>query len=229
MNLIILMPKKPIDYVYDKGFVYSIRDQDDQVLYVGSTVNFKSRKRHHKDNFLYPSLKEYYYQTYEVMRSISSNFDDFIFKIEETCHKVTKLDLKAPENKHKKILNPIGNTQEIRPEIQIHSSDDKNAYKRELYKLPDYKEKIKQYRDENYKNNKEKILERNKQYRDSNKEEIKQHQKQFREQNKEKIKQQKSRPWNCQICNCNVAIDGKARHCKTKKHLENSKIICNSV
>lgn len=140
---VLLMPKKPIDYIYEKGYIYSIRDQENRVLYVGSTVNFNNRKYKHKTRCYNPNDKKKDYAVYQLMRSISSNFDDFIFKIEETCENITILDLKAPENKHKQLLNPIGNTHMIRPEINVHNSIDSNAYHRELMKQKDMKQKEK--------------------------------------------------------------------------------------
>ena len=153
-----------IDQVYERGWIYSIR-YGSQVLYVGSTIDYDDRKRHHHDSFSYEKDKHYNYKIYQIMRSISNNFDDFEFKIEDILVNIIKLDLKRPEDYYMNELKPIGNTEKVRPQIQIHSSVDKKAYARELYKIPENKEKIKQYQEDNKESKKEYL----KQYKDKNK------------------------------------------------------------
>ena len=74
----------------------------------------------------------------------------------------------------------------------------------------DNKEKLKQKKQQYYEVNKEYI----KQYRDDNKEYIKEYRKEYREINKAKIKETMS-------CECGSIFrkDAKARHYKTKKHI----------
>jgi hypothetical protein len=57
-----------------------------------------------------------------------------------------------------------------------------------------------------------------KQYYIDNKEEINEYKKTYREINKDKIKEQKSVPFKCDCGSC-FRIDDKARHERTKKHL----------
>jgi len=133
-----------IDKIYEKGYIYSIRFND-QIIYVGSTVNFDGRKKDHKSRYSNPNDKEHNQKKYQIMRSLSKNFDDFEFRLEDVLANIIRLDLKEPENYYKNLLQPIGNTDNIRPEIQIHKSVDLKAYRHELRNIPENKEKIKQH------------------------------------------------------------------------------------
>lgn len=201
------MPKKPIDYVYEKGYVYSIRDPDGQVLYVGSTVNFQQRKWDHKKRFTDEKRYGYNCKIYRLLRSISTNFDDFIWKIEETCENVTHLDLKVPENNHKKNLNPIGNDKNIRDEIMVNETTNRKEYRKQLNMIPEIHEK--------------KRCE-NKKWRDQNKNEIKKKMQKYYLKNKNTLNLRKSEKINCEFCNKLICRSYKSEHikkyCKNPKH-----------
>ena len=73
----------------------------------------------------------------------------------------------------------------------------------------------KQYREDN----KEKIATQHKQYVSNNKEKITTYQKQYREDNKERISDLKKTQIKCE-CGLYYTLSNKARHEKTKKHIE---------
>lgn len=133
------------DKVYERGWIYSIRYRS-HILYVGSTIDFEDRKRQHKYRCYNLNNPKSNYKIYKIMRSFSNNFDDFEFKIEDILVNIIILDLKKPEDYYMDLLKPIGNDRKVRPEIQIHRSDDMLAYQRDFKNLPDNKEKIKQHR-----------------------------------------------------------------------------------
>lgn len=160
------MPIKDLDEIHEQGWIYSIRfKKDDQIIYVGHSFNLYNRIKSHKSDCYNPDNKKYNQKNYQIMRSLSNNFDDFYFYIEEEVFNITRLDIKYFEDKHKQLLNPCGNTDNIRPEIMIHKSIDPNAYNRELRRI--------------------------------------------------------HHDWYCQFCDSISSRDHKARHERTKKHIEN--------
>lgn len=72
-----------------------------------------------------------------------------------------------------------------------------------------------------YRKNKVKITEYKMEYVKENVEKVHDYQQQYRANNKEQIRKYKSQPYNCEICNCVLTLDGKARHEKSKSHKEN--------
>ena len=63
------------------------------------------------------------------------------------------------------------------------------------------------------------IIKQNKKYYKENKEQILEHNKKYREKNREKIRQHYNEKITC-VCGSTVARCGKARHEKSKKHLD---------
>ena len=91
----------------------------------------------------------------------------------------------------------------------------------------------KEWNKEYYIQNKETIDKKNKEYRETHKEKLSVYHKQYREEhiehkkevdkayrdaNKEKIKERKTQPFLCE-CGCTINWDEKARHRKSKKHI----------
>jgi len=61
------MPRVEIDY--SKISIYMIQHiEDKSLIYVGSTVNFRCRKNHHKSNCYNEKGKEYNYKVYTMIR-----------------------------------------------------------------------------------------------------------------------------------------------------------------
>ena len=88
-----------------------------------------------------------------------------------------------------------------------------NAYRTE--------EQQKEYKKEHYEKNKEIYKERGNKYYEDNKDQVKINVASYREKNKDKIKENKSKIYNCKICDCNILCAIKKRHERTKKHLAN--------
>ena len=66
--------------------------------------------------------------------------------------------------------------------------------------------------------NKEHLSECSKQYREEHKEQKKETNRAYREADKEKIKERKTKPFVCE-CGCTIKWDGRARHIKSKNHI----------
>jgi hypothetical protein len=78
-----------------------------------------------------------------------------------------------------------------------------------------------------YLDNKEALIEYSRQYRKDNKEKIAEQKKEYRQNNKLHIKYHNKAPCECE-CGSIFRLDGKAKHCRTKKHIEyiNNAQIC---
>jgi hypothetical protein len=79
------------------------------------------------------------------------------------------------------------------------------------------KKKHKKYNEDN----KQYLLEKRRINYETNKEVIHEKIKEYREANKDKIKENYKKKYTCMSCNCEVLVNGKNRHEKNKKHMDN--------
>jgi len=188
------MPKISIDY--SNCSIYKIEHiEDETLIYVGHTTNFKQRKAQHKKCCNNEKSKEFNFKLYAMIRE-NGGFSMFkMIEVEKyPCNDRREADkrenevmkeLKASMNKNRSFI-----TNEERLEkgkIYKEENKEKILKKKKEYR-EENKDKIKQYYEENkdkakqyYEENKDKI----KQYREDNKDKAKQ----YYEENKDKIKQ----------------------------------------
>jgi hypothetical protein len=150
------MPKVPIDY--SKGFIYKLCCLDVNVkeIYIGSSTNFKQRKKNHKSGCNNEKNKSYNSYKYKFIRDNGgwSNWT-MIELYKYPCN--DKRELECEENRVMIELQSQLNsnkaylTEEERLEYQKH------------YDL-DHKEKITEYQNQYYLDHKEKLVEYQKQY-----------------------------------------------------------------
>jgi hypothetical protein len=177
------MPKIPIDY--SNCCIYKIEHiENDTLIYVRHTTNFKQRKAQHKKKCNNDKSKEFNFKLYTMIRE-NGGFE--IFKMIEVekypCNDRREAEkredelmkeLKATMNKNRSFI-----TEEEKKQYYEENKEKFKLYNKEYNE--ENKEKIKQY----YKENKEKIKDKIKEYHEKNKDKIKQNYK----ENKEKIKQ----------------------------------------
>ena len=84
---------------YSKSVIYTIRSKDN--IYVGSTVNFRSRKNEHKSCITNEKRKEYNYKLYKTIRRNDSEWDMQPHSI-FPC--VSKLELTIEEERVRQLL-----------------------------------------------------------------------------------------------------------------------------
>ena len=181
------------------GSVYKIICKDENItdIYVGSSCDFKSRLSCHKSDCYNVKSNNYNSKVYQFIRE-NGDWDNWnmIKIIDIDCE--DKNELKYYEQLYISSLNPKLNC--------------RNSYTTE--------EDRKEYRKEQYQQNKDKIKERNKEYRENNKDKEKQRHKEHREKNKDKLKEKASVKINCE-CGAIISRGFKSEHIKTKKHLNN--------
>jgi len=144
---------------FSKGLIYKLccKDPNIKEIYVGSTVNFRLRKRKHKDDCNIPTNKEYNYKKSKFIRD-HGGWENWEMILIEYYSATDNLDLRKRERYWFDELN--SNLNMKKPYI---SKEERNEYLNEKHKI--YK-----------KNNREKVLERQKRWRKNNPEHNKQYQ-----------------------------------------------------
>ena len=182
---------------YSKGLIYKLccKDVNIKDIYVGSSINFKQRKKAHKEKCNNINQKAYNNYKYQFIRNNGGfqNWDMIEIK-KYPCNE--KRQLATEEDKIMRELNATLNTNK-----PILDKELRNQKKKE-YHIKN-KVKLNKISNEYYEKNKVKQLSKSNEYYEKNKVII-------LEKNKQKT----------YTCDCGSVIrkDGKANHIKTNKH-----------
>jgi hypothetical protein len=159
------MPKIPIDY--SNCSIYKIEHiEDESLIYVGHTTNFKQRKAQHKQRCNNEKSKEFNFKLYTMMRE-NGGFE--MFKMIE-IEKYKCNDRREADKRENEVMK------------ELKASMNKN---RSFITNEERLEKGKIYKEEN----KDKIKETVKEYKEKHKDNIKQYYEEYKEKHKDKIKQ----------------------------------------
>ena len=186
---------------YDNGFIYTIYHQYN-LIYVGSTTNFKGRLSRHKSNCYKLNNEAYNRPIYQYIRS-NGDWNKIEFKIIDVYYNITKQLLNKIEGDYIKYFN-FDNLFNC-----IIAGRTKEEYRED--NIDRLKIKEKKYRDDN--------KDKYKKWCQDNIDKIKIYSKKYHQDNKAQIKAQKSKPWTCVICNKTISTNHKARHLKTPLHI----------
>ena len=210
---------------YKKGLIYTIRSPHTDNIYIGSTCQRLSKRLYvHKCNFRqYKNGAIKYMTSYKILE-----YGDEYMELLESYPCNSKIEL------HKREGELIRQYKDVCVNICV-AGRTKKQYKMEN------KEKIKQYQIENkekinarekirYHNNLEKERERSRNYRERNIEQSLARSRKYYLENKELVSQTSKLRWieqkdklsekhNCE-CGDHYTLQHKARHEKTKKHLD---------
>jgi hypothetical protein len=231
---------------YSKMIIYKIQHQDDEnLIYIGSTTNFTKRKHLHKYCSLKPNYRDYNIKLYKMIRD-NGGWESFRMIEVKPYPCENKREAEKEEDRIMlEMKATMNNNRACRSETQ-YKIDNKEIIaekNKEYYNLN--KEQKAKYKREYNILNKEKIAEKNKEYRILNKERIKEYTKEYiilnkekkREYNilnKEKItnykkeyyihnkeiyKEKGSKKINCE-CGSVVCSFSLSNHKQTKKHLQ---------
>jgi len=139
---------------------YSINQIDnDEIVYIGSTIDYKRRMRHHKSRCKNENDKEYNKPLYIYIRE-QGGFNNFIFDIIDEVECDNKNEALAIENKYINEYKPKSNVAKPGALLEAGSRKEYDKLYREANK-DKMKEYMKQYREAN----KQKKSEYDKQYR----------------------------------------------------------------
>ena len=194
------MPRVPIDY--SKAFIYKLccKDKSIEECYIGSSTNWKQRKRLHKSNCNNPNQKSYNQKKYVFIRENGGweNWEMVLI-----------------------YYYPCNNSMELKAEEERVRQENHNNLN--MYRAYQTKEELKEYHKQYYIENKDKRLEYHKQYHINNRESISEYQKQYQKQykinNRDKLLQKAKQKITCD-CGCIIKKANIAKHKKTNKHKE---------
>ena len=188
---------------FSKTVIYKIQHEDDESLvYVGSTTNFTKRKCSHKRNCNNPNGKEFNIKLYQMIRD-NGGWDCFrMIQIKEfPC--INKRQAEAEEDRF---------MMELKANMNDHRASRSHA---EWY--IDNRDKILEYNKQIYNDNRNKILEKQKQIYNENRDKIIERVKQNYNENRDKINRNRKQKMTCE-CGCVVNKGDISKHRKTKKH-----------
>jgi len=231
---------------YNNSIIYIIKCKDKTIkdCYIGSTINFKNRKKIHKSVCNNENSKSFNSKVYKFIRD-NGGFNNFEIKKMITHNCNNKQELLKLEGEYIKLYKPSLNIKiegRTRKEYRENNKLQIKGKKKEYYeknkdkinnKKKEYRELNKEYQKEYYEKNKLEINEKKKIYYQNNKDKIKEKDKQYRENNKDILKEKNKIYYqnnkdilNEKItCECGsiVGKSGIPRHKKTKKHINHLK------
>ena len=94
--------------LYENSIIYKLvhkNDQDNENIYVGSTTNFRGRKREHKRSCNEEKKKEYNYKVYQFIRE-NGGWDEWEMVAIETYPCENKREIEIRERFHIETLKP---------------------------------------------------------------------------------------------------------------------------
>ena len=183
---------------YQQSIIYKLCCKDVYItdIYIGSTTNFKQRKRAHKSACNSENHKNYHYNVYKYIRC-NGGFDNWDMIQIEQYEATDKRDLESRERYYietlKSKLNRQIPTRTIKEYREVNK--DRKSITDKLYQEKN-KEKLRQQSKEYRERNKDEIKDKKKIYYEKNKDEINQQKKQYREKNKDVI----NRKSKCPLC-----------------------------
>jgi hypothetical protein len=214
------MPKKPIDY--SNALIYSIICKTDEtLLYIGSTTNFRQRKKNHKNVCNNENSVHHNLQVYVMMRA-NGGWDNFNMTPVKEYSCENKIQLVIEEERIRKEMNANLNTHRAYLSLEERREDRKKYQEVNAAKIAEngkkYYEanaaKISEYGKKYYEANTAKIAENNKKYYEANTAKIAEDQKKYYEANTAKIAENRKK---YQKANAAKINERKRRYYQEKK------------
>ena len=199
-----------------KYFIYKLCCDDCNDVYVGSTINFKDRKKTHKSRCKNEKDPSHNYKVYKIIRE-HGGWDNWKMVCIEECDETITTEREAEEREEEwiKKLNAELNSQRAFKTNKDKSNDDKTYYQKN-------KEEIKAKRKEEYWADPQKDHDRCRKYRENNPDKVAEANKKKNEKWHETKDVLNAKRREVIECGCGVkhTIGVTARHIRTKKHQE---------
>jgi len=187
---------------YSKSIIYTIRSRDS--VYVGSTIDFRSRKYQHKCAIHNENSISYNLKLYKTIRENDGEWDMQPYS-KYPCK--DKFELTIEEERIRQLLKADMNSK------SCGTGCSRNEYSKQYYKQ--YYEKNKdRYLKQYYEPNKDELNKKMKQYYEQNKDKISEKKKQYYQLNKDEL----NKKITCE-CGCIVTKRSLTQHHKSKKHI----------
>ena len=196
---------------YNNSKIYKLINTIDDTFYIGSTTApLSKRLSWHKQNSKKENLKNI--KVYQHLNIIG--FENVKIVLINEFYLNNREELLRSENDYIEMYKNDPNC--LNSYRAFLSEEEHNQYMKKYRE--DNKEKIIHLNKELYTRKREYILQQKKQYYIENMEHVKKLNNQNRIRNAEKIKQRKTSEYTCE-CGSIIQIDGKAKHQRTKKHI----------
>ena len=208
--------KKDYKKDYSKAVIYIIITDDG--LYVGSTCDFKERKRNHKSRIYNEKCGKYNLKLYKNIRENDGEYRIEVYKL-FPCENNDELR----QEEERIMLELDANLNTVRAYLTEEEIEKYNKYYYEKNK-DEALVKAKLY----YENNRDEVNAKKKLYYENNRVEINAKNKLYYENNRDEISVRLSEKITCE-CGCDSTRRHITRHRKSKKHLNRMKEIddCN--
>ena len=184
------------------------------LVYVGSTANFYTRRKCHKTCCNNPNDKHHNYKKYIVIRE-NGGWDNFNMVIVDEPKQITLIKSRMIEEEWRVKLN--ANLNSIKCFTTDEEKKEQQKYVKERYEKN--KDVIIKQRKGYYEKNKDTICEQKKGYREKNKDIIRTKEREHYEANKEIVLEKAKEKVTC-VCGCVINKCHLARHKQSKKHLD---------
>lgn len=194
---------------YQNSKIYIIRNNDNNLIYVGATTELYLCKRFEKHKTQKCSIGNYINDPLN-----NSKWEDWYIELYENCSCNNKNELNKKEGEIQRLFKNDNNYVLINKKITNKSKQEHNKEYRERYK-DTIKEQRKQYRI----NNAEKLKDIAKVYYEKNADKLRQHSKKYREHYKDTIKERQKEKITCE-CGCEICKIYLSTHKKSQKHLK---------
>jgi hypothetical protein len=203
---------------YQNGKVYKIINENNEIVYIGSTVQTLSqryqRHDHNKPNHKIILIENYSCNSREELCMREQQLIEEHSNLLNKCRAyISKEDRKKYETKY------YQNNKEHYKEY--HKVYDKKWYENNKEYKKKYREDNKEHYKEYRKNNKKLLKQKTKEYCEKNKELLKQKAKEYYQNNKNDILEKRKEKIKCEFCNCEIQKNNLKRHQKTEKCLNN--------
>ena len=205
---------------FSKTIIYKIQHEDDEsLLYVGSTTNFTKRKCSHKRNCNNPNGKEFNTKIYQMIRD-NGGWNGFkMIQIKEfPCN--NRREAEAEEDR---IMMELKANMNHNRASRSHAEWYIDNREKILEQFKQYynvnSDKIIEKNKQNYIDNRDKIVEQKKKYYNENRDKFIEQKKQYYTDNRDKILETQKQKMTCE-CGCIFNKGYLSKHRKTKKHID---------
>jgi hypothetical protein len=208
------MPNNKIqDYVFYK--LVSL-DASCNLCYVGSTANFKERRRNHKTNCNNENSEKYNTKVYKTIRE-NGGWQNFKMVEIGTAPQLTKRQAEQVEEEYRQTERANMNGKKC-----YLTDEEKREYdkKQKQQNYLNNRDKLKEISLQYYLNNRDKKKEYKQQYYQKNRDKHVEQRRQYCLDNRDKIKEKIT----CE-CGCEIVRVTLSRHQKTKKHLKLMEVV----
>ena len=210
------MPRTSVDY--SKTVIYKIQhNENETLLYVGSTTDFTNRKSQHKCACTNQKDRRHNLKVYKMIRD-NGGWDSFsMVKIEDfPCKSGRDAECREDELMRELKANMNAIRAFLTPEEKVELERRCSLRWREANREAEV-QRVKQWQQENP----ERRAEIDRRWREANREHAREYNRKYREENREKLAERCM----CDVCDVHVLRTGFKTHLKTHKHIKNQRIL----